>query len=245
MQIVICDDNREDLTNLEKLLLEYNTYCPDIRFEIEKFLDASILLNKIQKDKLADIYILDIIMSNISGIDLGSQIRKMNSKSIIIYVTTSDGFAMDAYDIHAIRYLLKPIQKNDFFEAMDYALSSYMDIKSEAVFLVKTKEGLVSTPYSKIEYIENSARKLEIHLAGGEKITSIFIRKSFDEEIKELINERSFIRVHKSFLVNLRYVKKLTRNDIIMDSGINIPISRKSIPDVKKEYLLFVSEQYK
>ena len=47
MQIVICDDNREDLTNLEKLLLEYNTYCPDIRFEIEKFLDASILLNKI------------------------------------------------------------------------------------------------------------------------------------------------------------------------------------------------------
>lgn len=244
MQIVICDDNREDLTNLEKLLLEYNTYCHGIRFEIEKFLDASLLLNKIQKDKPADIYILDIIMSNISGIDLGSQIRKMNSKSIIIYVTTSDGFAMDAYDIHAIRYLLKPIQKNDFFEAMDYALS-YMDIKSEAVFLVKTKEGLVSIPYSKIEYIENSARRLEIHLAGGEKITSIFIRKSFDEEIKELINERSFIRIHKSFLVNLRYVKKLTRSDITMDSGINIPISRKSTSDVKKEYLLFVSEQYR
>lgn len=244
MQIVICDDNREDLTNLEKLLLEYNTYCHGIRFEIEKFLDASLLLNKIQKDKPADIYILDIIMSNISGIDLGSQIRKMNSKSIIIYVTTSDGFAMDAYDIHAIRYLLKPIQKNDFFEAMDYALS-YMDIKSEAVFLVKTKEGLVSIPYSKIEYIENSARKLEIHLADGEKITSIFIRKSFDEEIKELINDRSFMRVHKSFLVNLRYVKKLTRSDITMDSGINIPISRKSTPDVKKEYLLFVSEQYR
>jgi len=244
MQIVICDDNREDLTKLEKLLLEYNTYCPDIHFEIEKFSDASILLDQIRKEKAADIYILDIIMSKITGIDLGSQIRKNNKKSTIIYVTTSDDFAMDAYDIHAIRYLLKPIQKSNFFEALDYAISS-MDIKEEAVFLVKTKEGLFSVAYSQIEYIENSARKLEIHLAGGEKITSIFIRKSFDEEIKNLIKDRRFIRVHKSFLVNLKYVKRLTRKDVTMDSGINIPISRKSAIGVKKEYLLFVSEYYK
>lgn len=183
-------------------------------------------------------------MSKITGIDLGAQIRKTNTKSIIIYVTTSDGFALDAYDIHAIRYLLKPVLKSSFFEAIDSALS-YLNIKEESVYLVKTKEGLLSVPYSKIEYIENCSRKLNVHLVDGETITSIFIRKSFDEEIKDLIQNRNFIRVHKSFLVNLKYIKKLTRNDVTMDSGMNIPVSRKSSLDVKKEYLLFVSEQYR
>ena len=86
---------------------------------------------------------------------------------------------------------------------------------------------------------------MNVHLVDGETITSIFIRKSFDEEIKDLIQNRNFIRVHKSFLVNLKYIKKLTRNDVTMDSGMNIPVSRKSSLDVKKEYLLFVSEQYR
>ena len=244
MQVIICDDNKEDLTKLEKLLIEYNTYCPGIPFEIEKFSDASVLFDKIQNEEPADIYILDIVMSKITGIDLGAQIRKTNTKSIIIYVTTSDGFALDAYDIHAIRYLLKPVLKSSFFLAIDSALS-YLNIKEESVYLVKTKEGLLSVPYSKIEYIENCSRKLNVHLVDGETITSIFIRKSFDEEIKDLIQNRNFIRVHKSFLVNLKYIKKLTRNDVTMDSGMNIPVSRKSSLDVKKEYLLFVSEQYR
>ncbi len=244
MQVIICDDNKEDLTKLEKLLIEYNTYCPGIPFEIEKFSDASVLFDKIQNEEPADIYILDIVMSKITGIDLGAQIRKTNTKSIIIYVTTSDGFALDAYDIHAIRHLLKPVLKSSFFEAIDSALS-YLNIKEESVYLVKTKEGLLSVPYSKIEYIENCSRKLNVHLVDGETITSIFIRKSFDEEIKDLIQNRNFIRVHKSFLVNLKYIKKLTRNDVTMDSGMNIPVSRKSSLDVKKEYLLFVSEQYR
>ena len=146
MQVIICDDNKEDLTKLEKLLIEYNTYCPGIPFEIEKFSDASVLFDKIQNEEPADIYILDIVMSKITGIDLGAQIRKTNTKSIIIYVTTSDGFALDAYDIHAIRYLLKPVLKSSFFEAIDSALS-YLNIKEESVYLVKTKEGLLSVPY--------------------------------------------------------------------------------------------------
>ena len=131
-----------------------------------------------------------------------------------------------------------------FFESLDYALS-YIDIKESAVYLVKTKNGLSTIPYSKIEYIESASRKLEVHLTSGEIITSIFIRKSFDEEIKELMRDRSFIRVHKSFVIHLNYVKRLNRNDITMDSGVNIPISRKSALEVKNKYLLFVSEQYR
>ncbi len=244
MYIVICDDNIEDLLTIEKLILKYAARYPALNFKTEKFSDASALQQKIQKGETADIYILDIIMSRISGIDLGSQIRKAGSKSMIIYVTSSDDFALDAYDIHAIRYLLKPIYENNFFEALDFAIS-YTGMKECACYPVKTKNGIISVPYSGIEYIEYSSRKLEIHLTNGETITSIYIRTSFDKEIKELEDDKSFLRVHKSFLINLNYVKKLTKNIMIMENGRNIPVSRSSALDVKKEYLLFVSQQYR
>ena len=122
MRIVICDDTLKDLIKLEKLLLKYSSYYSDMNFEIEKYSDAALLSKKIQEEDLADIYILDIVMSKITGIDIGRQIRKNNKKSVIIYVTVSDNYALDAYGIYAIRYLLKPVNETLFFESLDYAL---------------------------------------------------------------------------------------------------------------------------
>ncbi|MCI8634985.1 MAG: response regulator transcription factor [Eubacterium sp.] len=244
MRLVICDDNLNDLTEFERLAKKYSVLTPGVQFHITKFSDPSLLAAQIQTGKPADIYILDIVMSGMTGIDLGNEIRRHNSNSIIIYVTSSDSFALDAYEVHAVRYLLKPVGESKFFEALDYALT-HLEEKKEAVYLVKTKEGLESIPYAEIEYIENSSRKLEVHLADGKKITSIYIRKSFEEETKELIHAKSFIYVHKSFLVNLYHVRRLNQSNVTMKSGVNIPISKKCLLDVKKEYLLFISEQYK
>lgn len=103
----------------------------------------------------------------------------------------------------------------------------------------------MSVPHEQIEYIENSSRKLQVHLTKNEVITSIFIRKSFEEEIKDLEMDRNFLHVHKSFLINMKHVKRINRYEITMDSGAIIPVSRKSTLDVKKEYLAFVSQQYR
>ena len=222
MKLVICDDNQKDLDELENLLIKYGNHRSDICFEIEKFSDASTLLHKLQHHETADIYILDIIMSQITGIDLGNEIRKNDALSIIIYVTASDVFAMDAYNIHALRYLLKPVEENAFFEALDYTLS-HMDARRDSVYVVKTKTGLKSIPYSQIEYIENSSRKLKIHLTNGEEITSIYIRESFEKETEDLIHTKKFVYVHKSFLINMDYVRTVLQHTVVMDSGISIP----------------------
>ncbi len=243
MKIVICDDSIEDLLKIEKILLKYKKFYPNIDFEIEKFSNAPQLYNNIQKNELADIYFLDIIMAGKDGIDIGSQIRRNNSDNIIIYTTYSSDYALEAYDLHAIRYILKPLNENRIFEALNYALS-YKNAEKEASYLIKTKDGLVPVHYSQIEYIENSSRMLEAHLTNGRIIKSIFIRKSFEEEISELIEEPQFIQVHKSFLINLKYIKKLSKNYVIMESGKNIPVSQKRATVVKKEYLSFFSEYY-
>ncbi len=211
---------------------------------MEQFSHAAKLYQKIQEKELADIYILDMIMSEKTGIDIGTLIRSSNRQSVIVYITSSDDFALEAYGVRAVRYLLKPVSEEQFFEALDYALS-LTKLETEKIYPVKTKNGLVAIPYSKIEYIENYSRVLNIFQTDGESVKSIFIRKSFDEEIREIAQDKRFMQVHKSFLINMNYVNKLTQNTILMESGKSIPISKKRVVNVRKEYLLFVSEQYR
>ena len=246
MTIAICDDNINDVLKIEELLLKYKTRYSDRNFKLEEFSDPSGLYHKILEGEFADISILDMLMPGRTGIDLGSQIRKSGCESGIIYITSSDDYALDAYGVHAVRYLLKPIDEEKLFEALDYSLSYYdLRRKRNPVCLFKTKDGLVQMSYSQIEYIESANRKLEVHLVSGEILKSLFIRKSFEEEIQEIAEKNNFQQVHKSFLVNFDYVKQLSVNSMIMESGRQIPVSKAKAARVKREYLLYVSGKYK
>lgn len=242
MEITICDDSIKDLLDIEKILLKYKNQYPNKDFKLEKYSDPSRLYHKITKGELSDIYILDMLMPIRTGIDLGWQIRMAGSESVIIYITSSEDYALDAYEVHAVRYLLKPIAENKLFEALDYALSCTKS-KTEPAYMIKTKNGLLSMAYSKIEFIENIGRKLEMHLSDGEILKSLFIRTSFEKEVQELTEDKNFMLIHKSFLINLNYVKQLTANSVTMNSGREIPVSRAKSSKVKREYLLFVSEK--
>lgn len=244
MKLVVCDDSMEDLEKIKGLLAKYTQINKSVRLETEYFKDSVELYRQIQAKMHSDIYILDMIMSRRTGIDIGTLIRSTDEKSVIIYITSSDDFAFEAYGVHAVRYLLKPVREELFIEALDCAVSDISRKTADAVYTVKTKDGLVSMPYSKIEYIENYSRTLNICLTDGKTIQSIFIRKSFEEETQQIVENSSFVQVHKSFLVNLHYVDKLAPGNIIMESGARIPVSKTRTADVKKEYLKFVSEQY-
>lgn len=243
MKIAICDDNKKDLEILEKLLIKYKDTISTVSFTIDKFTDAFDLYRKISENSFADIYILDLIMEEKNGIDLGTHLRENGCENAIIYVTSSDDFALEAYGVHAIRYLLKPLNEDLLFEAVKYALS-HVKPKGEPVFSIKTKTGPLSVPYSNIEYIESYSRMLHVHMTNGKTIKSIFIRTSFDDEIKGIANDKIFLQVHKSFLINMDYVKKMTHDSVIMESGKTIPVSKTRAADVRKTYLLFVSERY-
>lgn len=244
MKIAVCDDSIKDLLAINKLLSKYTALHPDRNFTLEKFSDPSRLHQEISEGNLAEIYILDMLMPRQTGIDLGRHIRMSGCESVIIYITASDDYALDAYNVHAARYLLKPIDENKFYEALDYALSN-LKTKAESMYQIKTKNGLMQRPCSKIEYIENANRKLEVHLAGGEILQSLFIRKSFEMEIQEIAERKNFLQIHKSFLINLDYVKQLTSDSAMMDSGKRLPISKSRSANVKREYLLYISEKYR
>lgn len=245
MKVVVCDDSMEDLEKIRGLLTKYIETNKTIPLEAEYYIRSAELYHQIQKKERGDIYILDMIMSGKTGIDIGALIRSTDERSVIIYVTSSDDFAFEAYNVHAVRYLLKPVRDELFAEALDYAVAELSKTKRDTVYTVKTRTGLVSIPYSRIEYIENYSRTLNICLTDQKTVQSIFIRKSFDEEIRQIVENGGFVQVHKSFLVNLCHVERLASGNVLMKSGANIPVSKTRTADVKKEYLKFVSEQYR
>ena len=242
IRVAICDDEPKTLQCLKEAVARYGKR-KNLDLAVELFASARDLEAQIETRPF-QIYILDMLMSGKTGIDIGRMLRSSGKKHVIIYVTSSDDFALDAYRVHAARYLIKPVREADFSEALEYAFS-FMEVKRGPVYLVKTKDGAVSVPCSRIEYIENVSRMLEVHLTDRELLKSIFIRKSFDAEIGELLADRRFLQVHKSYVINLNYVSRLTQGSVIMESGRSIPVSRARSAGVKKEYLLFVSGEYR
>lgn len=243
MKIALCDDNIQDLLKIEEMVLKYKMLCPNINIELQKFSDSSALYYSISEGKLADIYILDMLMPKITGIDLGNQIRKFKDNSIIIYITSSEDYALDAYGVYANGYILKPVMEDKLFEALDYSFS-YKKERQDSAYIVKTKEGLERVGYSEIEYIENANRRLEVHMINGEILKGLVLRKSFEEETWEITRKDNFLQVHKSFLVNFDYVKQLTQDSIMMKSGRKVPVSKARAAKVKREYLIFISGKY-
>lgn len=243
MKIALCDDNIQDLLKIEEMVLKYKILHSDRNIELEKYSDPSKLHQNILKGNLSDIYILDMLMPELTGIDLGNRIRRSKSDSIIIYITSSEDYALDAYGVYALRYLLKPVSQDKLFEALDYSLV-YKKEKQDSVFLIKMKGKLAQVCYSEIEYIENVNRRLEVHMTNGEMLKGLVIRKSFEDETQEIVKKDNFQQVHKSFLVNFDYVKQLTQNSIMMKSGRKVPVSKARAAMVKREYLLYVSGKY-
>lgn len=247
MKIAICDDSRNDLRAIKGLLAEYTAGNESVRINAEYFTDPAELYGSIQNGERWDIYILDMLMPQKSGVDIGVLLRSANVKSPIIYITSSEDFALEAYGVHAVRYLLKPVEKELFIEALGYAVSCVSVRESperDEVFLVKTKDGLTAVPYCEIEYIENYSRMLNIHLTNGKSVKSIFIRQSFENEISRVAQKREFFQVHKSFVVNLSRVDRLSPDKLVMESGAFVPVSKTRAAAVKREYLKFVADRY-
>lgn len=244
MKVVICDDNLEDLSELEKLLIKYKEKNAATSFDIYKYTDSTQLYQNITEKNYADIYILDVLMPHKSGIDIGELIRIDQRDSIIIYTTTSEEYALDAYNIHAGRYLIKPLDEDKFNEAMEYALSSISE-KKEPDFIMKTNSGLVSIPFSKIEYVENVSRTVCLYLTNKKIVKGLTIRTSFEDHAQELLCNDNFIQVHKSFIVNMEYIEKLSQESLTVVSEVIIPISKKKSQAVKHKYLDYVTKKYK
>lgn len=243
MKITVCDDCLSDLLRTKRLLEQYKEECAAAEFEVEGYSDSVQLYHKIEEGDYADIYILDVMMEHMNGIELGGFLRRVKPGAVIIYTTASRDYAVEAYQVLAQRYLVKPYAWEEFREAVDYAVAT-AESGEKSVFYIKTKEGVTSVNCTKILYVECAARTLHVHLTDGRVLQSIFIRRSFEQETAILLADHKFQQVHKSFIINMAHVEVFTQERITMSDGMKIPVSQKRAAQVKQIYFNYISDRY-
>lgn len=222
VKVAVCDDDRESLELLCRLLEEYrDTHLPELRYV--PFTGAFGLLSAIECGQHFDIALLDVLMPNTNGIQAAEEIRRSDECMEIVFISSSAEYAVDSYSVRARNYLLKPVDRRKFFAVMDQVISA-MTPGTQRSFWVRDREGGISRiQNSRLVYCEVIRKEIVFHMSDGHRVVC---RKTLMELMKNLADDDSFFQPHRSYLVNMDHVQRITKTELILSGGISIPLSR-------------------
>lgn len=239
MKIAICDDDQQELLYITQLVNDYLNCNFSGPLEVHKFERSMELLDQIERGHHFDIFLLDVVMPHMNGIKLAMHIRSTDEIAKIIFLTSTPEFAVESYSVGAFNYLLKPIQKNRLFSVLEKACShTGTDLKPYIV--VKTQTSLCKIFLHELVYVEVIGRTVYFHQKNGIMLEST-ITISQVEAI--LLVHKSFIKPHRSYIVNLEYIKTLAPATLTTLSNQSIPVSRTAFKTVKQAYIDYSFEE--
>ena len=210
LNIAICDDEKLWLENTAELLNEYYRKHDDIAAKIHTFQSAYDLLESVDEGVGFDLYILDVMMPEMTGIQVGAKLRAAEKRGLIIYLTTSKDFALDAYSVQPFHYLIKPVEKDSLFAVLDKATAILKDRHTKAIS-VKTKEGTKQLLFDSIVYVEFADRCCHFYLQDGAVVIGNQLHSSFSESMSPLLKNDRFCRCGASFVLNLFYISAIEK----------------------------------
>ena len=218
IKIAVCDDEPHQ-AEYNKMLVSRWASKNNISVNITMF-ESAENFKAVQRDNKAfDILLLDIEMGGQNGMELAREIRKYDAKLSIIFITGYVDYMAEGYDVAALHYLVKPLKEDKFFEVLDKALINLLQI-SRTIILPKTG-GDVKIKADDIVYAEVISHTVTLYLADGK-------REEFQmriSDMEQLLGD-GFFRCHRSFIVSLKYVSRVTKTAMVLENGNEIPLSR-------------------
>lgn len=214
MKIAVCDDEELFLKNIYRYLWKQ----PDC--SVKCFLSPTALLEKYQAGERYDVIFLDILMEPLNGIDLAKEIRRLDCKVVIVFLTVALEYAPAGYEVDAFRYLLKPVAEETVFLVLR-EVKKKLETSCGAI-LLKTPECEMLVYTEELSYLEADNKESVLYYMDD----MIKVRKSLSELEEELAAEH-FFRVHRKYLVNLAHVREFDEKKLTLDCGRTLPLSRR------------------
>ncbi len=239
LQVAVCDDNIDELSNMVQLLNLYRT-SKNFNCDYAVFLNGFDLISVLEKGKRFDIYCLDIIMPGFTGIDVAKEIRSFDKTAPILFFTSSPEYALDSYSVKAINYVLKPISKEKFFFTFDEMLEQIKAEKNEDVIIVKSNEGIQKIIISNLAFAEVIGRNVLYHMCSGKVIECT---EAFSSVCDKLLKYGCFIKPHRSYIVNMKYVDIIENHRITLQTLSSVPVAQGKVREIKQQYLNYQMER--
>lgn len=222
-QIAICDDEEIFIHTLKGNL---DRYAADtgVEFCYRTYSDGSELLAKYQPD--LDLIFMDIKMEKLNGLKTAEEIRKMDSNVGLVFLTSLKQYVWKGYGYSAVNYLLKPVKYTVLKMELDRYFARYQG-KEEPYLSFANDSGKYKVLYKNLSCAETNKRNVMLHFDGQEQI----VYKTMKEISSLLLQQPQFVCCHKSFVVNLSFVKSLEGLELILSTGKRIPISQPKRKD--------------
>ncbi len=224
MNIAICEDN----------ISEANV----LKVKIENYMPKSILITKIDifecaedllgSDELYDLVVFDCKLPDMDGVEAARLYREKNRFATIIFVTAYIEYAAGGYEVDALRYLLKPISNEKLSEAL---VAFECSLRSDCTVEIRGMHAPFFVKASEIMYIEAVGRRTVVRLEG----TAVESHKSlsvFEHEIRS----DAFFKTRRQFIVNMKYIRRKDGNELYMENGEKVIISRRTLANFNKVY---------
>ena len=231
-KVAFCDD---DLSVIETISVLINQYRVKRNLEIEyaAFQSPLELLAEIEKGMRYDVLFLDVVMPGENGIEVAKEIRQYDSNVKIIFLTSSEEFAVQSYTVGAYFYQLKPIWEESFVRLLDSVIAECKKEQQNSLIL-RCKTGIARIELNKLEYCEVIGRTLLFHLDDGKVLERV---GSLDELQGKLAQFDFFLRPHRSYLINMEYIQSISSKAITMVCLAQIPIPHGKYSEIKEIYL--------
>lgn len=216
LKMAVCDDNPADIAFVHTEL-EAWARAAGHGVVIEEYSSAESLLFAYEADSSVDVMLLDIELGGMSGMELAKRVRMKNRLVQLVFITGYMEYFSDGYDVEALHYLLKPVTREKLWAVLDRAYQR-VSVQEQAILLTLPDE-TVRIPLYEIRFLEVQKNYVTIH--ADEDYT---VKRTLRELEKEL--DDAFIRTGRSFVVNLRYIQRITRTDVVLKDGARVPLSR-------------------
>jgi len=246
MTIGVCDSAPDRCAPLLALLREYGR-SRGLVLEPEVFGSGEALLARVDAAGRFDLYILEMMLPDQSGLDLGMALRDRDREGLLIYLTDSREYAVESYLVRAFDYLLKPVETARLYWMLDQAVARLRDTwqmsgeTAQASFTVKTRGGLRRLALDSVLYAELVGRTVCYHLTAGETVSTMTLRIPFRQAVAPILGDPRFMLCGSSFAVNLAQVAMVARTGLTFSGGQWLPLPRSIYAAVRQQWMTLLS----
>lgn len=231
VKIAIVDDSIEILASIRKIVENITIkFLDDQELEIYTYARAELLIYDLEEHVHFDIFLLDVEMPDMNGIELAKNIRKMQENGYIIFLTSHPQFAIRGYDrkVRAYQYLLKETMNSRLPEVMEDVIRRCLREEKQYYFIVN-QHRMEKLKYQNIIHIKKDGKNCMIVMVDG-----VHTDRTTLENIMGCLDTAMFLPIERGCIVNIEHICKIQRNEVYMDNGDILEISRNNIQKVKK-----------
>ncbi|MDA3845452.1 MAG: LytTR family DNA-binding domain-containing protein [Vallitaleaceae bacterium] len=236
LNIAICDDNIDDLSNMTSLMNDYvNGHMDKSILKYTAFQNALDLIAAIEIGEKYDVVLLDILMPFMTGMDAAKEIREYNHDVKIVFLTSSPEFAVESYSVSAYYYAIKPIWKEKLFILLDKLIDE-IETHIKRSILIKSKTLITRIYIHRLEYAEINGRIILYHLTDG----SVVEGPGSMTELENLLSDNCcFIKPHRSYIINMAHIDTISQRELKMQSLALVPISKANNAMIQAAYMKY------